>query len=157
MKYIKVIFASCFVLILLILSMNSKFTMGLNSNEVHYTQVEKYEDRFNVYLFWEDGNTESEELLGYLSTLDAELLDKFVLYTFEVNNTENEMLKNKVTDLLQEESKSNPYLIIGNKTFDEYTLSYDERIASALEEEAANDIHYDVLDYISTEEENVAN
>lgn len=149
MKYVKVIFACCFIVTLLTLSTGSSLSMGLNSNEVHYKQVVKTSDKFNVYLFWEEGDKTSEELISYLSTLDSDLLNEFVLYTFEVkNNIDNRELKNKVIGVLNEESITNPYLIIGNKTFDEYTHSYNDKINDALKAEALNDVHYDVLDYV---------
>lgn len=148
MKIAKVIFACSFIIVLLVLSIGSSFTLGLNSNEVYYKEVKKEEGKFNVYLFWEDGNNESEALIRYLSTLDREMLDGFVLYTFEIDNKDNKELKDKVSEILDGHETGLPYLVVGNKTFDEYSHSYDERIEKALEEEQKKEHHYDVLDYV---------
>ena len=59
------------------------FQQGLDTNEVPYKEITKIdetkkdENKFNVYLFYSDGDLPSENLKSYLYTLSPDLLGKF--------------------------------------------------------------------------------
>lgn len=131
------------------------FQKGLDSNEVNYKDItEAINDKFNIYLFYTDGDQASEGIKSYFNTLTPEVLDTFTLYTFEVSTSEeNKNLLSNVKILLNDESESIPYLVIGNQVLNGYTENDNIKIDTYLNTEKNNTIHYDVLTYIKTSEQ----
>ena len=131
------------------------FQKGLDTNEVSYREITKQEnkDKFNVYLFYSDGDISSEGIKSYFNTLPPEVMETFTLYTFEIStNVENQLLLSNVKQILNDETESTTYLIVGNQYMDGYTENDNVRINTFLDTEKNVDIHYDILDYVNVEQ-----
>lgn len=131
------------------------FQKGLDTNEVSYREITKQEskDKFNVYLFYSDGDIGSEGIKSYFNMLSPEVMETFTLYTFEIStNVENQLLLSNVKQILNDETESTTYLIVGNQYMDGYTENDNVRINTFLDTEKNVDIHYDILDYVNVEQ-----
>ena len=136
------------------------FQQGLDTNEVPYNEITKIdetkkdENKFNVYLFYSDGDLPSENLKSYLYTLSPDLLGKFTLYTFEVSTSEeNKNLLASIKYLLNVESDTVPVFIVGNQVLTGFTENDYNTINTLIESESSNETHYDVLTYINDSEQ----
>ena len=152
---ILIIILCCVVGVVCYVFRDHLFQKGLDSNEVNYKDItEGTKDKFNVYLFYTDGDQASEGIKSYFNTLSPDVLDAFTLYTFEVSTSEeNKTLLSNVRTLLNDQSEGGTFLVIGNQVLNGYTENDNVKIDTYLNTEMNNMIHYDVLTYIKSSEQ----
>lgn len=155
----KVIFYSFITILLCILGYvfrDSLFQKGLDTDEIPYNEITTAttKDKYNIYLFYNDGDSQSELLKSYFYTLDSKITEDFTLYTFEVSSSEeNKLLLSNVKSLLNITDDVIPCLVIGNEVLLGYTENDNVKINTYIEEETKKEIHYDVLEYVKVEQE----
>lgn len=154
---ILIIISSCLVGLLGYNFRDYLFQKGLDSNEVSYKEIttnDVKDNKFNVYLFYIDGEEGSEGIKSYFNMLSPDLLDKFVLYTFEVSTSEeNKNLLSSIRVLLNNNEVGTPFLIVGDQVMTGYSENDNIKINTLIENESKNEIHYDVLSYINNLEQ----
>lgn len=103
-------------------------------------EVEIYEDKVNIYLFYRNGCPHCEKLMEYLDSIKSEYGKYYNLYTYEVSaNKDNYNLLNKYAKLMDDEVKGVPYMIIGSKSIVGYMESFNDQIIDYIIEEKDND------------------
>lgn len=120
---------------------NNKFKGNTEYNKSYINKNSKFDDirieseKINIYVFWGDGCPHCEELLIFLENIYKEYKEQVNIYAFEVwYNNEN----GKIMDLFLDEldgkvgSRSVPYFIIGDKSFEGYTSNMDEEIINTI-------------------------
>lgn len=104
------------------------------------------EDKVNIYLFWGDGCPHCENAMQFFESIENEYGKYFVLNKFEVwYNAENKKIYEVFANLMGDEAKGVPYIIIGDKTFKGFSTRYEEDIKDAIISQYKNsyDVYFD--------------
>ena len=121
----------------------------LDSEEIK-ANLDNYKDGENkvpVYLFRGQGCSHCHEFLEFVaSDLVKEYGDKFELISYEVwNNKENANLMEEVSEYLDDDANGVPYIIIGEKTYNGYSESMNDKIKTAIDDLYKSEERYDIL------------
>ena len=99
--------------------------------------VANAKEAVNIYIFKGETCGFCAKAISFLNTLkeDSEYGSMFNLVEYEIwNDKDNNKLANYVAKQHNEKLDGVPYIVIGEKTFDGYTTSYDEDIKKAIKE-----------------------
>lgn len=92
----------------------------------------------NVYLFRGEGCPHCEEAIEWFNSIDEEYGSKFNIVDYETwYDEENAELMQKVAEARGEEASGVPYIIIGNKSWNGFTDSYESEMIAEIESEYA--------------------
>ena len=121
----------------------------LDSEEIK-ANLDNYKDGENkvpVYLFRGQGCSHCHEFLEFVaSDLVKEYGDKFELISYEVwNNKENANLMEEVSEYLDDDANGVPYIIIGEKRYNGYSESMNDKIKTAIDDLYKSEERYDIL------------
>ena len=98
------------------------------------------EGKANVYVFWGDGCPHCEEELKFFEQMDAEHLENYNLYAFEVwKNEDNAELMNQFAEAVGETVSGVPFTIIGEQSFSGFGGDMGEDLQKAIMAERHSD------------------
>jgi len=127
----------------------SSFALSDSYNDVLYEflDVEKEEEKINIYLFYGNGCPHCAKEEEVLKNLEEKYKDKLNIYKYETwDNAENRKLMLEVKEMLGEEKRESvPFTIIGDETY----LGYSGWVGVDIEKQIRN---YLELDEIKKEE-----
>lgn len=115
-----------------------------------FSNYEESDDKVNVYIFKGSTCPHCFEAIVYFASIVKEYGDKFNLIAYEVwSNEDNSGLMAEVAEYFGEDVGGVPYIIIGDKTFQGYTESYNEDIISSINKNYGNKDAVDVMKEIN--------
>lgn len=109
------------------------------------------DNKVKVYFFRGQGCSHCQEAEEFFDSIKDEYDKYYDLVDYEVwYNKDNQELMNNVADLLGQDVKGVPYIIIGKKTWNGYSSDYADEIKQAIKDEydKASDSRYDIMDYV---------
>lgn len=118
-------------------------------------KVEDYketDDQVTLYLFWWTNCSHCHEELEYLNDVLEEYKDKIKLRSYEIQNSDNSKLRNKVGDFFDITGKGVPLLIVGENSFYGFKDEYKEKIKTAIETEYNKTEKYDLFKEMETKD-----
>ena len=120
------------------------FLLNLKPNINRNTKLEDIvieEDKINIYVFWGEGCPHCEDLFNFFESIDRRYGKYYNIYGFEIwKNEQNETFMNQLLNELNDinNNKSVPTFIIGNKVFNGYKKSDNQKIKDAIMEQYNN-------------------
>ncbi|MBQ9019673.1 MAG: hypothetical protein IJ097_05125 [Bacilli bacterium] len=120
---------------------------------VHAEEVtDEQSNEVKVYLFRGEGCPHCEEAIEWFASIEEEYGAYFKVIDYETwYNEENAALMQKVAEAKGDQADGVPYIIIGNKSWNGFTESYEEGILSEIKSEFAKDVsdRYDIMEKVS--------
>ena len=109
---------------------------------------EANDNKVNVYLFRGEGCPHCQEAEEWFQSIQEEYGSKFTVVDYETwyDDDNNELMK-KVADARGEEANGVPYIIIGNKSWNGFTESYESEMIEEINSEYEKDVNdrYDIM------------
>ena len=105
----------------------------------------------NVYLFRGEGCPHCEEAIEWFKSIEEEYGSKFNIVDYETwYDEDNAELMQKVAEARGEKAEGVPYIIIGNKSWNGFTDSYESEMIAEIESEyeKAEADRYDIMTLI---------
>lgn len=125
-----------------------------SSNETEEVTATKEESKeVKVYFFRGEGCPHCQEAEEWFKSIEEEYGSYFEVVDYETwNNTDNAELMQKVADKRGEKAEGVPYIIIGNKSWNGFTESYEEEMIDQIKSVYAEDVsdRYDIMEYIDS-------
>ena len=136
-------------------SLNLKETLTREKIEHDLSNYNETEDQITIYMFRGDRCAYCQSFLNFLNDNVNEYGKYFKLVSFEVwHNENNAALMGEVADHFGLTIKGVPFIIIGEKTFQGYTSSYDTEILETITNYYNNKTTYkDVVETFLVEKE----
>ena len=120
-------------------TMNFKETLLSEGMEIENKDYVETDNQVIIYLFRGSGCGFCARLLSYLNSISTEYGKYFKVVSFEVwNDTRNSALLNKMPSVTNVAAQGVPYYIIGEKVFDGYNETYNQKIIDAIMDEYKN-------------------
>ena len=107
----------------------------------------------NVYLFRGEGCPHCQEAEEWFASIEEEYGSMFNIIDYETwYDEENADLMQRVADARGEEAQGVPYIIIGNKSWNGFTESYESEMIEQIQSEYETDIsdRYDIMKLLPT-------
>jgi len=101
-----------------------------------------------VYLFRGEGCPHCQEAEEWFQSIEEEYGSMFNVIDYETwYDEENKALMDKVAEARGEEASGVPYIIIGNKSWNGFTESYEEEMIAEIKAEFEKDVkdRYDIM------------
>ena len=136
LKYLFVLLMAFVIPVMVFAEGEEEATTATESNEV------------NVYLFRGEGCPHCQEAEEWFASIEEEYGSKFQVVDYETwYDEDNAALMQKVAEARGEEASGVPYIIIGNKSWNGFTESYEAEMLSAIdsEYEKSVDDRYDIM------------
>ena len=108
-------------------------------------------DKVKVYLFRGEGCPHCQEAEEWFQSIEEEYGSMFEVIDYETwYDEENKELMDKVAEARKEEVGGVPYIIIGKKSWNGFTESYEEELLAEIKSEYAKDTskRYDIMKHI---------
>ena len=102
----------------------------------------------NVYLFRGEGCPHCQDAEEWFKSIEEEYGSMFNVIDYETwYDEENKALMEKVAEARHEEANGVPYIIIGNKSWNGFTESYEEEMLTEIKSEFEKDVkdRYDIM------------
>lgn len=138
-------------------SLNLDETLTREKIEHDLSNYKETEDQITIYMFRGDRCAYCQSFLKFLNDNINEYGKYFKLVSFEVwHNENNAALMGEVADHFGKSIKGVPFIIIGDKTFQGYTSSYDTEILETITNYYNNKKTYkdEVKNFLVDKEEN---
>lgn len=138
-------------------SLNLDETLTREKIEHDLSNYKETEEQITIYMFRGDRCAYCQSFLKFLNDNVNEYGKYFKLVSFEVwHNENNAALMGEVADHFGKSIKGVPFIIIGDKTFQGYTSSYDTEILETITNYYNNKKTYkdEVKDFLVDKEEN---
>lgn len=119
--------------------------------EEETTAAEEDSKEVNVYLFRGEGCPHCQEAEEWFASIEEEYGSYFKIVDYETwYDEENAELMQKVADARGEEAQGVPYIIIGDKSWNGFTDSYEEEIIEQIKAVYEQDIkdRYDIMELL---------
>lgn len=116
--------------------------------EHDFSDFEENDDQITIYMFRGQGCGYCKKFLTFLNSIMDEYGEYFKVETYEVwQDADNAELMQNVASFLGKKAEGVPFIIIGDKTFNGYSESYNEDIKSAIKElyDTKKEDRYDVM------------
>ena len=116
--------------------------------EHDFSNYKENDDQITIYMFRGKGCGYCKKFLTFINSIVDDYGKYFKVETYEVwNDADNAELMQNVASFMNEKAEGVPFVIIGDKTFNGYTESYDEDIKSAIKElyDTNKEDRYDVM------------
>ena len=116
--------------------------------EHDFSNYEENDDQITIYMFRGKGCGYCKKFLTYINSIVDEYGKYFKVQTYEVwYDKDNAELMKEVAGFLNESAEGVPFVIIGDKTFNGYTESYNEDIKDAIKKlyDTKKEDRYDVM------------
>ena len=116
--------------------------------EHDFSNYEENDDQITIYMFRGKGCGYCKKFLTYINSIVDEYGKYFKVQTYEVwYDKDNAELMKEVAGFLNESAEGVPFVIIGDKTFNGYTESYNEDIIDAIKKlyDTKKEDRYDVM------------
>ena len=107
--------------------------------------IVKAKEKVNVYFFYEEKDSISEEAINFFDNLDTEYKDYFILDKYEISkNKENKDLMDRILANTKEDLTSLPYILVHDKSFFGYNETMSLYIKDYIKEkyDEKNNIEY---------------
>lgn len=105
-------------------------------------------NKINVYIFHRDYCGFCKAAILYFSSIEEEYKDCFELKKYEVGDSDNAELMNKVANYFGDDVSGVPYIVIGEKTFKGYEESMDDSLISTIVSSSNNKDYIDVIEKV---------
>ena len=118
----------------------------INHNFSNYKETD---DQITIYMFRGKGCGYCKKFLTFMNSIIDDYGKYFKVETYEVwNDADNAELMQDVASFLNQKAEGVPFIIIGDKTFNGYSESYDDDIKSTIKElyETKKEDRYDVME-----------
>lgn len=102
----------------------------------------------NIYLFRGEGCPHCQEAEEWFNSIEEEYGSYFKIVDYETwYNEENAELMQRVADARGEEAQGVPYIIIGNKSWNGFTESYEDEMIAEIKSEFEKNVsdRYDIM------------
>lgn len=109
-------------------------------------------EKINIYFFKGNGCPHCEEAEEFFNSIQKEYGKYYNLVDYETwYDSDNADLMQKVASKLDEEADGVPYIIIGKKTWNGYSSSYNDEITSTIKKEynKSSKDRYDVIEEVN--------
>ena len=116
--------------------------------EHDFSNYEENDDQITIYMFRGKGCGYCKKFLTYINSIVDDYGKYFKVQTYEVwYDKDNAELMKEVAGFLNESAEGVPFVIIGDKTFNGYTESYNEDIKDAIKKlyDTKKEDRYDVM------------
>ena len=146
-----IVLAAFFILPFSVFAEDEEVDSSNETEEVTATKEESKEVK--VYFFRGEGCPHCQEAEEWFKSIEEEYGSYFEVVDYETwNNTDNAELMQKVADKRGEKAEGVPYIIIGNKSWNGFTESYEEEMIDQIKSVYAEDVsdRYDIMEYIDS-------
>ena len=129
-------------------TLNLDETLTQEEIEHDFSNYEENDDQAVIYMFRGQGCGYCKKFLNFINSIVGEYGEYFKVETYEVwNDSDNAELMQNIATFLGKKAEGVPFIIIGDKTFNGYSESYDEDIKSAIKElyDTKKEDRYDVM------------
>ena len=116
--------------------------------EHDFSNYKENDDQITIYMFRGKGCGYCKKFLTYINSIVDDYGKYFKVQTYEVwYDKDNAELMKDVAEFLGEKAEGVPFIIIGDKTFNGYTESYNEDIKAAIKKlyDTKKKDRYDVM------------
>ena len=114
----------------------------------NFSNYKETDDQITIYMFRGRGCGYCKKFLTFINSIVDDYGKYFKVETYEVwNDTDNAELMQDIASFMNKKADGVPFIIIGDKTFNGYSESYDEDIKSAIKElyETKKEDRYDIM------------
>ena len=146
-----IVLAAFFILPFSVFAEDEEVDSSNETEEVTATKEESKEVK--VYFFRGEGCPHCQEAEEWFKSIEEEYGSYFEIVDYETwNDTDNAELMQKVADKRGEKAEGVPYIIIGNKSWNGFTESYEEEMIDQIKSVYAEDVsdRYDIMEYIDS-------
>lgn len=129
-------------------SLNLDETLTEEEIDHNFSDYKETDDQITIYMFRGKGCGYCKKFLTFMNSIVDDYGKYFKVETYEVwNDTDNAELMQDIASFMNKKAEGVPFIIIGDKTFNGYSESYDEDIKSAIKElyETKKEDRYDIM------------
>ncbi|MGN0992558.1 MAG: hypothetical protein ACI4PE_01265 [Bacilli bacterium] len=115
---------------------------------VNLDNIEKEDNKINIYFFWGNGCPHCEEEFKFFESIKEKYGNYYNLYTFETwYNEDNAKLIYTFAEAMDDEVTGVPYTIIGKESFVGFGSSSNKEFIEAIEKQSKNnfDVYFDKI------------
>lgn len=138
-----------YIVLLLIAALVLPITVFAEGEEVTSTES----NEVKVYFFRGEGCSHCAEAEAWFESIEAEYGSYFEIIDYETwYNQDNADLMQRVAEARGEEAQGVPYIIIGNKSWNGFTESYESEMIEQIKSEFEKDVadRYDIIKLLPT-------
>ena len=146
-----IVLAAFFILPFSVFAEDEEVDSSNETEEVTATKEESKEVK--VYFFRGEGCPHCQEAEEWFKSIEEEYGSYFEVVDYETwNDADNAELMQKVADKRGETAEGVPYIIIGNKSWNGFTESYEEEMIDQIKAVYAEDVadRYDIMKYMDS-------